>query len=67
LRGPGTLTRREDGTGLYEVGVRSEAGLLRWLAEWGGRARIISPPKLVAAFRERIGAARSLYSDVAAG
>lgn len=67
LRGAGTLTRRPDGTGLYEVGVRSEAGLLRWLAEFGNRARIVGPPRLVAAFRERMEGARALYADVRAG
>jgi predicted DNA-binding transcriptional regulator YafY len=64
LRGVGTLQRREDGTGLFEVRVKSESGLLRWLSEFGARARIVSPPRLVAAYRERIEAARAAYSDV---
>lgn len=67
LRGVGTLTRRPDGTGLFEVTIRSESGLFRWLAEFGSRARIVSPPKLVSAFRERIAAARAAYADVAPG
>ncbi len=64
LRGVGTLARRPDGTGLFEVTIRSESGLFRWLAEFGPRARIVAPPKLVGAFRERMAAARAAYADV---
>jgi predicted DNA-binding transcriptional regulator YafY len=64
LRGAGTLTKKPDGTGVFEVPIRSEEGLFRWLAEFGPRLRIVSPPRLVAAFRERTAAARALYEDV---
>jgi hypothetical protein len=64
LHGAGTLTRRADGTGLYEVAVRSEEGLFRWLAELGPRVRLLSPPRLATAFRERTEKARALYADV---
>lgn len=64
LKGGGTLTRRPDGTGVLELRVRSETGLLRWLAELGHRARVISPPRMVAEFRRRAEAARALYADV---
>jgi predicted DNA-binding transcriptional regulator YafY len=66
LRGAGRLERREDGTGAYEVEVKSEDGLLRWLAEFGRRVRIVAPPRLADAFRERVAAARALYDDVPA-
>lgn len=65
LRGGGTLTRRADGTGVLELKVKSEQGLLRWLAELGNRARVIAPSRLVAEFRRRTEAARALYADVA--
>src|SRR5205085_2184815 len=64
LHGGGTLTRRADGTGLYEVSVRSEEGLFRWLAELGPRVRLLAPPRLATAFRERTEKARALYADV---
>lgn len=64
LRGVGTLTRRPDGTGLLELKVRSEQGLLRWLSELGHRARIVAPARLVAEHRQRIEAARRVYADV---
>lgn len=64
LKGGGTLTRRADGTGVLELRVRSETGLMRWLAELGSRARVISPPRLVAESRRRTEAARALYADV---
>jgi predicted DNA-binding transcriptional regulator YafY len=64
LRGGGTLSRRPDGTGVIDLKVRSEQGLLRWLSEFGSRARIVSPPRLVAEFRRRIESARALYADV---
>lgn len=66
LRGVGSLVRRDDGTGLLEVTVRSETGLFRWLAEFGPRARLVAPARLAAAFRERLAAARALYADVPA-
>jgi predicted DNA-binding transcriptional regulator YafY len=66
LRGAGRLTRRPDGTGTYEVEVKSEDGLLRWLAEFGRRVRILSPERLARAFDERARAARDLYADVEA-
>ncbi|MFO0934793.1 MAG: WYL domain-containing protein [Planctomycetota bacterium] len=62
LRGAGTLTRRPDGTGLYEVEVRSEEGLLRWMAEFGGRVRIVSPARLADAYHDRLDAARRVYA-----
>ncbi|MCC7138314.1 MAG: WYL domain-containing protein [Planctomycetes bacterium] len=62
LRGAGTLTRRPDGTGTYEVEVRSEEGLLRWIAEFGGRVRILEPVALADAYHERLCAARALYA-----
>jgi proteasome accessory factor B len=67
LRGAGRLTPRADGTGIYEVEVKSEEGLLRWLAEFGQRVRILSPARLATAFHERLGAARNLYDDIPAG
>jgi proteasome accessory factor B len=67
LRGAGRLTRRADGTGLYEVEVKSEEGLLRWLAEFGQRVRILAPARLASAFRARLLEARTLYDDVPAG
>ena len=66
LRGAGRLTKRPDGTGLYEVEVKNEDGLLRWLAEFGPRVRIVSPRRLADLFRDRLKAARDLYADVAA-
>jgi predicted DNA-binding transcriptional regulator YafY len=65
LRGAGRLTRRPDGTGTYEVEVKSEEGLLRWLAEFGRRVRIVAPRRLAEAFDERMRAARAQYADVA--
>jgi len=62
LRGAGSLTSRPDGTGTYEVEVRSEDGLLRWLAEFGGRVRIVSPARLANAFHERLTDARAQYA-----
>ncbi len=67
LRGGGRLTRRPDGTGLYEVEVKSEEGFLRWLTEFGGRVRIVSPPRFATAFRDHLSRARALYADVARG
>ena len=61
VRGAGRLTSRPDGTGTYEVEVRSEEGLLRWLAEFGGRVRVVSPARIADAFRERLHEARALY------
>ena len=61
VRGAGRLTSRADGTGTYEVEVRSEEGLLRWLAEFGGRVRVVSPARIAEAFRERLHEARALY------
>jgi predicted DNA-binding transcriptional regulator YafY len=63
-RGAGELTRLPDGRGLFEVGVRSEEGLFRWLSEFGQRARLVSPPRLVEAFRARMAAARERYPEV---
>jgi len=63
-QGVGTLEKRKDGSGLFRVGVRSEDGLYRWLAEFGHHARIVSPPHMARAYRERIEAARALYADV---
>jgi predicted DNA-binding transcriptional regulator YafY len=65
-QGVGTLTRQDDGTGIFEVGVRSEEGLFRWLAEFGERAKLVAPPRLVDAYRERIAHARARYRDVPA-
>lgn len=65
-RGAGTLTRREDGRGVLEVSVQSEEGLLRWLAEFGQHARLVSPPRLVEAWRDRLLAARALYAEATA-
>jgi proteasome accessory factor B len=62
MRGAGTLTKNADGTGTYEVEVKSEEGLLRWLAEFGGRVRVVAPLRLADAFPERLGAARALYA-----
>jgi predicted DNA-binding transcriptional regulator YafY len=64
-RGVGTLTPHADGRGTFEVSIRSEEGLFRWLAEFGSRARILAPPRLVTAFAARMRAARDLYADVA--
>ena len=61
LRGAGRLETRPDGTGTFTVEVRSEEGLLRWLAEFGGRVRIVAPLHLADAFHERLSAARALY------
>ena len=61
VRGAGRLTPRADGTGTYEVEVRSEEGLLRWLAEFGGRVRVVSPQRLADAFRDRLERARAQY------
>jgi proteasome accessory factor C len=66
LRGAGRLTKRADGTGLYEVEVKNEDGFLRWLAEFGPRVRIVSPRRLADAFRDRLRAARDRYADVPA-
>jgi predicted DNA-binding transcriptional regulator YafY len=54
--------RRPDGTGIYEVEVRSEEGLLRWMAEFGGRVRIVSPARLAEAYHDRLDAARRVYA-----
>lgn len=62
LRGAGRLLTHADGTGVYEVEVRSREGLLRWLAEFGHRVRIVSPRHLADAFHERLLAARALYA-----
>ena len=62
--GVGTLTRLDDGRGRFEVIVRSEEGLFRWLAEYGQRARIVSPERLARAWQERIDETRALYADV---
>lgn len=62
LRGAGTLTKRPDGTGLYEVEVRSEDGLLRWMSEFGGRVRIVAPAALAAGYHDRLAAARKRYA-----
>jgi hypothetical protein len=64
LRGAGRLTRRPDGSGTYEVEVKSEGGLLRWVAEFGRRVRIVAPERLAVAARERLREARALYADV---
>ena len=40
-QGVGTLERLDDGRGLFRVGVRSEDGLYRWVAEFGHHARIV--------------------------
>jgi len=64
LSGAGRLERRADGTGLYEVEVRSEDGLLRWVAEFGGRVRVLSPARLAETFRTRLRATRDRYADV---
>jgi predicted DNA-binding transcriptional regulator YafY len=65
-QGVGTLERLSDGRGLFRVGVRSEEGLYRWLAEFGQHARIVEPARLARAYEERIRAARARYDDVAA-
>ncbi len=62
MRGAGTLTKNPDGTGTYAVEVKSEEGLLRWLAEFGGRVRVVAPVRIAEAFHERLGAARALYA-----
>jgi predicted DNA-binding transcriptional regulator YafY len=65
LRGVGTLTKREDGTGLLELRVRSEGGLMRWLGELGPRARLVGPARLVEAYRTRLEAAHARYAEAA--
>jgi predicted DNA-binding transcriptional regulator YafY len=64
LRGAGRLTPRADGTGTFEVEVKSEEGLYRWLAEFGRRVRIVSPARYAAAFADRVAQAREAYADV---
>lgn len=66
LRGAGRLTRNPDGTGRFEVEVRNEQGLYRWLAEFGRHVKILAPARLASGFRERIAAARALYDAGAA-
>lgn len=61
-RGAGRLTVRPDGTGAYEVEVRSEEGLLRWLAEFGPRVRVVAPPDLADAHHARLAKTRALYA-----
>ncbi len=66
MRGAGRLERRADGTGLFEVEVKSGPGLYRWLAEFGRHVRIVAPARLASEFRDRIAKARALYDDVPA-
>ena len=62
--GVGTLEKLEDGRGLFHVGVRSEDGLYRWLAEFGHHAKIVSPKRMAETYAGRIGEARARYADV---
>jgi proteasome accessory factor B len=66
VRGAGRLMVRPDGTGAYEVEVKSEDGFLRWLVEFGRHVRIDSPARLAGDFRDRLRKARALYADVPA-
>jgi proteasome accessory factor B len=64
--GVGTLTKKKDGKGHFNLPVRSEEGLFRWLAEFGQRARIVAPARLARAYAERVHATRERYADVPA-
>ena len=65
---PGEGAEAADGDSVVVnyVGVRSEEGLFRWLAEFGQRARIVEPARLARAYEDRIRAARARYEDAAA-
>jgi predicted DNA-binding transcriptional regulator YafY len=65
-QGVGTLEKLEDGRGVFTVGVRNEEGFLRWMAQFGQRAHILSPPRLAQAMADRIARTRALYDDVPA-
>jgi proteasome accessory factor B len=62
-QGIGELTLLAGGRSLFEVPVRSEDGLFRWLAELGEHARIVEPKRLAKAFSERLEGALALYED----
>ena len=59
---PGRCARTPTAPGTYEVEVKSEEGLLRWLAEFGGRVRVVAPLRLADAFHQRLEKARALYA-----
>jgi proteasome accessory factor B len=63
-QGVGTLEKLDDGRGLFRVGVRSEDGLYRWLAEFGHHAHIVSPVRMAETYGRRMADARALYADV---
>lgn len=63
-QGVGDLEILDDGRGLFRVGVRSEDGLYRWVADFGQHARILEPKRMAETFAGRVAAARALYADV---
>lgn len=63
-QGVGSLEKLDDGRGLFRVGVRSEDGLYRWLAEFGHHARLVSPARMAESYQARIADARARYADV---
>ena len=63
-QGVGELELLPKGRSRFQVPVRSEDGLYRWLAEFGQHARVTAPAHLARAYRARIRSARDLYDDV---
>lgn len=61
-RGSGSLDVLDDGRGHFTFKIRNEEGLMRWVSEFGQRARIVKPKRLADGFQERMSRAYALYA-----
>ncbi len=61
-RGSGQLEVLDTGRGHFTFKIRNEEGLMRWVSEFGPRAKIVKPKRLADGFQERMSHARALYA-----
>ena len=56
------IKHRKDGSVVIEFTATSEPEVLNWVLNFGGEAKLLGPPELVAKLKERLEAVRRLYA-----